>query len=141
VKTFVIGSKLVSSLLYPSVLLSLPPLIRVEIFQHKKAFWRKPNLYHDGKIEFHPNEPSHINDDLVSHFKPHRGEIWYELFYDLIYVAAAGEIGKLAEHDATSWSLIKCGVIFAVVRDVCPPRVPSLSCSSLTHSASLSLSP
>jgi low temperature requirement protein LtrA len=54
----------------------------------------------------------------MKNFKPHRGEIWYELFYDLIYVAAAGEIGKLAEHDTTPWSLIKCGIIFAVLRDV-----------------------
>lgn len=82
----------------------------LEFSQNKKAFWRKPVLHHDIPID-------NLND-ITSNFKPHRGEIWYELFYDLIYVAAAGEIGKLAEHDTSPWSLIKCGVIFAVMRDV-----------------------
>lgn len=93
----------------------------IEILQHRKALWRKPALYHDGKMlheEDENREEKNNQDDLVKNFKPHRGEIWYELFYDLIYVAAAGEIGKLAEHDTTPWSLIKCGIIFAVLRDV-----------------------
>jgi hypothetical protein len=52
-----------------------------EIIHHKKTLWRQPTLHRDVSLQ---------SIDLLSHYKPHRGEIWYELFYDLIFVAAVG---------------------------------------------------
>jgi low temperature requirement protein LtrA len=50
--------------------------------------------------------------------KGNRHEIWYELFYDLIFVAACGQIGDIIKYNVSFVELLKCAVLFAVLRAV-----------------------
>lgn len=51
----------------------------------------------------------------ISHLH-HRGESWYELFYDLIFVAASLQIGVLLKYDIDITNVFECGLLFLVLR-------------------------
>ena len=68
---------------------------------------RKPQLHRDTAV------PS---VDMGTRFNSHRNETWYELFYDLVFVAGAIQIGNFMKYDISIWGLFKSGIIFAVLR-------------------------
>lgn len=68
---------------------------------------RKPQLHRDTAV------PS---VDMDTRFNSHRNETWYELFYDLVFVAGAIQIGNFMKYDISIWGLFKSGIIFAVLR-------------------------
>lgn len=83
-----------------------------------KKIWRPPALHRDTKLGPHeillrrPHEESHLG----THENRHRSEIWYELFFDLIFVAACTQLSHLIERD-TSWEgLFQSGLLFIVLR-------------------------
>ncbi|CAM9214635.1 unnamed protein product, partial [Ectocarpus fasciculatus] len=54
--------------------------------------------------------------DIKNRESSHRPEIWYELFYDLVFVAACTQLSHLLEHD-TSWrGVTEAGILFVVLR-------------------------
>ena len=75
----------------------------------KKHIWRAPKLLHDATVP----EPS---IQFQHRLKVHREETWYELFYDLVFVAAALQIGHIVQSDISAEGLFKSGVLFAVMR-------------------------
>lgn len=72
-----------------------------------KALWRKPLLHRDISVD---------SGDLESKVNPHRSESWYELFYDLVFVAAAIQIGNIIKYDISVAGLAKSGLLFGVMR-------------------------
>ena len=68
---------------------------------------RKPQLHRDIAV------PA---ADMDTRYNSHRGETWYELFYDLVFVAGAIQIGNFMKYDISIWGLFKSGIIFAVLR-------------------------
>lgn len=82
-----------------------------------KKIWKRPVLHRDTKMA--PHEvllKYHDNEHLESHHNDNRSEIWYELFYDLIFVAACTQLSHLIEHN-TSWEgLFQSGLLFIVLR-------------------------
>lgn len=54
--------------------------------------------------------------DFATHYESHRSETWYELFYDLVFVAAAIQIGHIVQYNISFEALFKAGLLFAVMR-------------------------
>jgi low temperature requirement protein LtrA len=46
----------------------------------------------------------------------HRSETWYELFYDLVFVAAALQLGKVIKYDHRPLGLVKASLLFLMLR-------------------------
>lgn len=46
----------------------------------------------------------------------HRPETWYELFYDLVFVAAALQLGRVIKYDHRPVGLIKSSILFLMLR-------------------------
>lgn len=79
----------------------------------RKHVWRPPKLLHDISVP----QTIELNRDEVQHrLKIHREETWYELFYDLVFVAAALQIGHIVQSDISAEGLFRSGVLFAVMR-------------------------
>lgn len=72
-----------------------------------KEIWRQPKLHRDTAV------PS---ADIATKYNSHRTETWYELFYDLVFVAGAIQIGNFMKYDISIWGLFKSGLVFAVLR-------------------------
>jgi low temperature requirement protein LtrA len=45
-----------------------------------------------------------------------RQETWYELFYDLVFVAAALQLGLIIKYDHRLMGVVKAGVLFLILR-------------------------
>jgi low temperature requirement protein LtrA len=56
------------------------------------------------------------SSDFKTQYTSHRGETWYELFYDLVFVASALQIGYIVKYDISFNGIIKSGIIFTVMR-------------------------
>jgi low temperature requirement protein LtrA len=54
--------------------------------------------------------------DFKSYFNSHRSETWYELFYDLVFVAASIQIGTIIKYNISAMGLLKAGILFTVFR-------------------------
>lgn len=54
--------------------------------------------------------------DFKTQYNSHRGETWYELFYDLVFVASALQIGYIVKYNISFMGLLKSGIIFTVMR-------------------------
>ena len=81
----------------------------------KKRWWRQPKLHWDSTLPVAKHETNYLSD-IHSHLESHRGETWYELFHDLIFVAAALQIGHIVQSEISFDGLFKSGVLFAVMR-------------------------
>lgn len=79
----------------------------------KKHVWRPPKLLHDVSA---PPNLSNAPHEVQYQRKPHREETWYELFYDLVFVAAALQIGHIVQSDISVDGLFRSGILFAVMR-------------------------
>jgi low temperature requirement protein LtrA len=53
---------------------------------------------------------------LKTKYNTSRGDTWYELFYDLIFVSAAVQIGHMVQADITFEGMVYAGLLFAVMR-------------------------
>jgi low temperature requirement protein LtrA len=99
---------------------SIPSLIHSTFnsLTFKKQIWRPPTLHRDITSPFispaHPEMPGKI--EVESKYEKHREENFYELFYDLIFVAAAIQIGHVIQSDITFKGLTKTGLLFFVTR-------------------------
>jgi low temperature requirement protein LtrA len=82
----------------------------------KKRFWRYPKLHWDSALPMHQEDPSKPHPEAHSRLENHRGEGWYELFYDLIFVAAALQIGHIVQSEITPRGLFKSGLLFTLMR-------------------------
>lgn len=83
----------------------------------KKQIWQPPALHRDISSPFHQTHTSPTNQvDVESKFEAHREETFYELFYDLIFVAAAIQIGHVVQSDITVDGLLKTSLLFFVTR-------------------------
>lgn len=80
-----------------------------------KKIWKRPELHRD--TEFTTQEQQYpVTIDIKNRESSHRPEIWYELFYDLVFVAACTQLSHLLEHD-TSWrGVTEAGILFVVLR-------------------------
>lgn len=54
--------------------------------------------------------------EVETRYQSHRSETWYELFYDLIFVASALQIGHIAQADISFEGIMKSGLLFAIMR-------------------------
>ncbi|CAE7408995.1 unnamed protein product [Symbiodinium microadriaticum] len=54
--------------------------------------------------------------EFCMQYNSHRGETWYELFYDLVFVASALQIGYIVKYDISFLGLVKSGIIFTMMR-------------------------
>jgi hypothetical protein len=67
-------------------------------------------MKHTPTSSAHPaNSPLHAHEE-------HRSETWYELFYDLVFVAAALQLGKVIKYDHRPLGLIKASLLFLMLR-------------------------
>lgn len=103
----------------PGIVHSLSEPCGGNIANHKhtlKKIWRRPSLHRDTHPA--PAEAQIRKDDseLETTHSTHRSEIWYELFYDLIYVASATQLSKLVEHDLSLFGLFQSTLLFVVLR-------------------------
>lgn len=46
----------------------------------------------------------------------HRAETWYELFYDLVFVAAALQLGMIIKYDHRLVGIVKAAILFLMLR-------------------------
>mmetsp|Transcript_19691 Transcript_19691/g.28321 ORF Transcript_19691/g.28321 Transcript_19691/m.28321 type:complete len:516 (-) Transcript_19691:113-1660(-) len=79
----------------------------------KKHVWKPPQLHRDTHL---PPTYAATGGEVRSRYDTHREETWYELFYDLVFVAAAIQIGHIAQSDISVIGLFKSGLMFAVMR-------------------------
>jgi len=70
---------------------------------------KQPLLHRDTMPSAHEHSELHV-------FESHRKETWYELFYDLIFVAIAIQLSHIVQYDISVMALFKAGVIFSVMR-------------------------
>lgn len=84
----------------------------------KKHLWRPPKLHRDASVP--PPLPSlqqsSLGFEVETRYQAHRSETWYELFYDLVFVAAALQIGHIAQANITFEGIFKSGLLFAIMR-------------------------
>ena len=50
------------------------------------------------------------------HHDDHRAETWYELFYDLVFVAAALQLGMIIKYDHRMVGIVKAAILFLMLR-------------------------
>ena len=91
--------------------------------QIKKEIWQLPSLHRDISSPYSvpPTGPESLTvvaaaPEVHSKYEVHREETFYELFYDLIFVAAAIQIGHVIQSDITTISLLESGLLFFVTR-------------------------
>ncbi len=80
-----------------------------------KKIWQAPALHRDtlpsrSELAFHSTK------DVEYRHAVHRTEAWYELFYDLIFVATAIQIGEITHYDISLHGIFQSGLLFAVMR-------------------------
>lgn len=83
-----------------------------------KTFWEPPK-YHDDISLNSESQLLSIKSGIEQREeipKHHRAELWYELFYDLVYAAGAIEIGHILSYDINLFNLAYAGVLFLVLR-------------------------
>jgi hypothetical protein len=61
----------------------------------KKRLWRRPKLHWDSTLPVHLGTDRH--PEVHARLEAHRGETWYELFYDLVFVAGALQVRNFIE--------------------------------------------
>ena len=62
------------------------------------------------------HSPKSDSDSCAPAYHEHRSETWYELFYDLVFVAAAIQLGKVIKYDHRPLGLIKASLLFLMLR-------------------------
>lgn len=99
------------------------------VLPKSKNVWRKqPELFHDISFSWrYETDDTNQKDELIAnnnstkdhtHHKSHRVEGWHELFYDLIFVAASLQIGKILREsgELTIFNIFQTGLLFFVLR-------------------------
>ena len=63
-------------------------------------------------------DSNHIKPAIGSEANPyhHPSETWYELFYDLVFVASALQLGLIIKYDHRILGLLKAGILFCMLR-------------------------
>lgn len=56
------------------------------------------------------------SSDNLNHDNDDRHETWYELFYDLVFVAGALQLGLIIKYDHRLIGVFKAGVLFLILR-------------------------
>jgi hypothetical protein len=94
----------------------------------RRRLWRQPKLHWDHQVVVGTgtgagagagagaNSSSKAPAGVHSNVETNRGETWYELFYDLIFVAAALQIGHIVQSEISPEGLFKSGLLFTVMR-------------------------
>lgn len=87
---------------------------RLPSISTSRELWTQPSLIRDRESS------SDYGDDrrssLHHRVSVHRTEAWDELFYDLIFVAAAFQLGSIAKYDLGILGLAKSVVLFTVMK-------------------------
>lgn len=79
--------------------------------------WKPPELHHEISRSTAPSDILPKSSQPTSNSKIiHRSENWYELFYDLIFVAAAIQIGAIIKEDITFDNLVQSSLLFLMLR-------------------------
>lgn len=68
-----------------------------------------------GGIRSYNSEVSLSQTSHSSHDE-HRAETWYELFYDLVFVAAALQLGMIIKYDHRIVGIVKAAILFLMLR-------------------------
>jgi hypothetical protein len=74
-----------------------------------RSLWRRPQEHDD------PEEEEHSRG-VTSPQEQHRHEEWYELFYDLVFVAAAIQMGNLLKYHLSYTNVFTTTLLFTVMR-------------------------
>jgi low temperature requirement protein LtrA len=90
----------------------LPPMTT------NKSLWKQPELHHEiSRSSVGSNIlPNLLEDVENSKAKAHRTENWHELFYDLIFVAAAIQIGTILKAEISARNVIQSSLLFMILR-------------------------
>lgn len=86
--------------------------IRSQYFKaQKKRIWEAPQLHRDTHLP-----ATHLPMGIKTKYNTSRGDTWYELFFDLIFVSAAVQIGHMVQADISLEGMAYAGLLFAVMR-------------------------
>lgn len=82
-----------------------------------KSLWKQPELHHEISRSGGSNIlPQLLEETQPSKSKSHRSESWHELFYDLIFVAAAIQIGTILKAEISTKNIIQTSLLFLILR-------------------------